>query len=176
VNRIALISFFFFFSIAGLAQTEIKAPFKVSAKVSDVKNDSTELINIRIRNLSSNTYFIANYPYGFLNPIDSIGYVSLNYSSNYSDPLLMPNDTVDFLVLKPFRSIKIVRERLIKSIDLLQLDFEFIAEHKLDKRNLEVITKNRKKRRLTLTHREFFNDIWYADNATRIVEYELKIK
>ena len=174
--RITLLFFSIFYGLIGYSQSEIDAPFKIKVKVKKASDDSAGIIKVRIRNLSTKTFYISNYPAKYINPIDSIGYISLNYSENYSDPLLMPDLTVAFFKLKPFRSIVIERQRLINSINILHLDFEFIAKDRLNKKNRELILENRNNDTLVLTHQEFFNDIWYADKATRVVEYLLKTK
>lgn len=168
-----LITFFFLlFNLFAYSQTTLEAPFKLKVKIKEGKNDSIKTINVKIKNLSFNTYYISNYPLNSNYIQDSICGFSLNYSINQSDPLLMPNEKVDFYVAKPFHSVSFEKEKISKQLNVVYVDFEFIAKHQLKSKNKKLIKENIKKGKLILSHYQFFNEIWYTDNASRIAEYK----
>lgn len=159
------------------AQTEIKAPFNIKVKIKKNSNDSIKNVEIKLTNLSFKTYYLSNYlPTNSTYSADSICGFSLNYTNNYSDPLISPNAIVDFIVWKPFQTVRIQKSKVSDSIKTVYVDFDYINRQILNEKNKKIVSKNKKKNRIEMTYQEFFNNVWLSNDAFIFLDYKIKVK
>lgn len=157
----------------GYSQSEIQYPFKLKVNINQSNGDSVKTVSIKIVNRSLETYYLSKYPPSNSNYVsDSLCGFSMNYSVNYSDPLLMPKMKIDFWKLKPFQSIKIEKEKLSDYIGKIYIDFDYFSINSLSDSIVSALREHSGKR-INLTMEQFFNEIYFTDKSTFFFEEKM---
>lgn len=172
MRYLILLSFFFFAGI-GLAQEPLKAPFYIEAMVKEGANDSSKTVQIKIKNQSFNTYYLSCNPSGASYKEDSVCLVSLNYTNRYALFLCVPNFDLDFMVLKPFKTISFNKTKESNEISRVDIDFDFIAKKKLSKKNSVLVKKDTTRDMAKIKLVDFYTEIYLYNQEARMVSYEL---
>ena len=173
IKNILSICFLCLLALNSFSQNKsISKKFLFTVKVdTSLQNNETE-VYLTIQNRSLKTVYISNHNYKnsyYLS--DSICGFSLNYTENYSDPLLIPNMEISFYRLKPYGKICVSKTKKNKVIKQVTLDFDYFIKSQLKKNKTSYSIK---KDKLYIEMIKFYKDI-YQENGIELIYKKIEL-
>lgn len=155
------------------SQEGIKSPFKFDVKINNY-SDSSKLVSLKVCNKSFKTIFVSDYPPSSSYLDESLCSFSLNYSTNYSDPMLMPNIELKMWKLSPFRCFNVDKIKKTNHINTIYVDFDFYFKSFIKKSSVN-LTQAKDKKKVTLTMKEFFVELFFEVKQLSYLSEKIKI-
>ena len=142
MRRIILL-LLFVVALEAFPQSELNAPFNISVKYNKADENEPKTVEVTIRNLSLNTYFISGNTTSIWTQGDSLILFELNYSVTYGRYLDTYDFTLDFSILKPFGKLTFTKTVSTQTTSYVMVDFDFVSKKIIKKANLGEVSNGK---------------------------------
>lgn len=143
MRRIILLLLLFVAVLEALPQSELNAPFNISVKCNKADENEQKTVEVTIRNLSLNTYFISENSTPIWTQGDSLMLFELNYSVRFGRYLDTYDFTLDFSTLKPFGKLTFTKIISTQTTSYVMVDFDFVSKKVIKKANLGEVSNGK---------------------------------